>query len=122
MDVKCPHCGQEYTIDESMIGVDLHCQTCNGIMRFELPEAPPLVPVPPVEAPPEVALGYEETPVMPEFVAEEAYEVPVEDPNEGYVAPAGFAGIPGYESAETAEPQYYEEQANEEAVVGGFAG
>jgi|GEM_PF-6879126 len=48
MDVKCPHCDQEYTIDESMLGVDLHCQVCGGVMRFELPEISTSASIPPV--------------------------------------------------------------------------
>ena len=37
MRVRCPHCQQKYDLDDALLGQELGCQQCGGIMCFEAP-------------------------------------------------------------------------------------
>lgn len=45
MKVVCPHCQQKYNIDESMLGEEIVCQVCDGVMVFNTLEKDPQNPV-----------------------------------------------------------------------------
>jgi hypothetical protein len=37
IDFACPHCGQQYSVDPSMIGHSTRCQTCGKIIMISIP-------------------------------------------------------------------------------------
>ncbi len=37
IDFACPHCGQQYSVDPSMIGHSTRCQTCGKIIMISVP-------------------------------------------------------------------------------------
>ncbi len=47
IDFACPHCGQQYSVDPSMIGHSTRCQTCGKIMMISVPGRPKSAPRPP---------------------------------------------------------------------------
>ena len=46
IDFSCPHCGQQYSVDPSMIGHSTRCQTCGKIMMISVPGRPKSAPRP----------------------------------------------------------------------------
>ncbi len=46
IDFACPHCGQQYSVDPSMIGHSTRCQTCGKIMMISVPGRPKSAPRP----------------------------------------------------------------------------